>query len=95
MRAAHSVVPATPPILALDREAQAHPPPGGRCAATYWPAETLNIFMLRMAAAGHCVNAAMMLGDRGYAVQQLTVALALQDQALRDLASELRGYFQC
>ncbi len=50
--------------------------------------------MLRMAAAGHCVNAAMMLGDRDYALQQLTVALALQDQALQALASELRSYFK-
>lgn len=60
---------------------------------TYWPAETLNLFMLRMAAAGHCVNAAMMLGDRDYALQQLTLALALKDQALRGLADELNAYF--
>jgi len=54
----------------------------------------LNVFMLRMAAAGHCVNAAMMLGDRDYALRQLTVALALQDHALRDLAGELHAYFK-
>ena len=63
------------------------------CGGTYWPAETLNLFMLRMAAAGHCVNAAMMLGDRTYALQQLTLALALKDQALRGLADELNTYF--
>lgn len=64
------------------------------CPDTYWPAETLNVFMLRMAAAGHCVNAAMMLGDRPYALQQLTLAMALKDQALRGLAAELSEYFQ-
>lgn len=94
MYAATAVVPASHPVLALDADALASRSPVGRCAGTYWPAETLNVFMLRMAAAGHCVNAAMMLGDRDYALQQLTVALALQDQALRDLASELRSYFK-
>lgn len=95
MYAATAHVSASHPVLALDADGMTAPSMA-RCRpkATYWPAQTLNVFMLRMAAAGHCVNAAMMLGDRSYALQQLTVALALQDHALHDLASELRSYFR-
>ena len=95
MHAATAAVPASHPLLALGADLPvARSLSANRCSSTYWPAETLNVFMLRMAAAGHCVNAAMMLGDRDYALRQLTVALALQDHALRDLAGELHAYFK-
>lgn len=94
MLAATSVVSASHPLLFQCEPSAREHSARKSCIDTYWPAETLNVFMLRMAAAGHCVNAAMMLGDRPYALQQLTVALALKDQALRDLARELSEYFQ-
>jgi hypothetical protein len=74
-------------------EHAAHPCPAG-VHASYWPCERLNAFILQMAAHGHCVNAAMMLGHRPYAEQQLSKAVALQDDGLRALAAELRGYFE-
>jgi len=61
--------------------------------ASYWPCERLNAFILQMAARGHCVNAAMMLGHRAYAEQQLARAMAQGDEALRALAAELHAYF--
>jgi hypothetical protein len=60
---------------------------------TYWPCERLNAFILQMAAHGHCVSAAMMLGHRPYAVQQLAAAQQVPDEALRNLAAELQTYF--
>jgi hypothetical protein len=63
------------------------------CAAHYWPCELLNAFILKMAATGHCVNAAMMLGHRPYALEQLAVARAVQDERLNALALRLRTYF--
>lgn len=94
MFAATSVVTASHPLLFQSDSFAPARSERASCIDTYWPAETLNVFMLRMAAAGHCVNAAMMLGDRPYALQQLTIALALEDQALRELATELAGYFR-
>jgi hypothetical protein len=74
------------------RDHMAHRRHGG-VHASYWPCERLNAFLLQMAAHGHCVNAAMMLGHRPYAEQQLAKALSLQDDGLRALAAELRAYF--
>ena len=62
--------------------------------SSYWPCERLNAFILQMAAQGHCVNAAMMLGHRPYAEEQLAKALAVPDDGLRALAAELRTYFE-
>lgn len=62
--------------------------------ASYWPCDRLNAFILQMAAHGHCVNAAMMLGHRAYAEQQLAKALAVPDDGLRALAAELNAYFE-
>ena len=62
--------------------------------SSYWPCERLNAFILQMAAHGHCVNAAMMLGHRPYAEEQLAKALAVPDDGLRALAAELRTYFE-
>lgn len=66
---------------------------GATSDATYWPCERLNAFILQMAAHGHCVSAAMMLGHRPYAVEQLAVAQQVADDALRGLATELQAYF--
>ena len=46
-----------------------------------------------MAATGHCVNTAMMLGHRPYALEQLAVARAIQDHSLNALALRLQAYF--
>lgn len=65
-----------------------------RCAHAYWPAYTLDEFLLRMAAHGKCVSASMMLGDRSYAVQQLERAQAITgDVALQALVAQLAAYF--
>jgi hypothetical protein len=61
--------------------------------AHYWPCELLNAFVLKMAASGHCVSTAMMLGDRGYALEQLNIARTTQDASLRALAARLQTYF--
>jgi len=60
---------------------------------TYWPCDLLNAFILQMAAHGHCVSAAMMLGHRPYAVQQLAAAQQMPDEALRGVAAQLQAYF--
>ena len=60
---------------------------------TYWPCGLLNSFVLRMAAAGHCVNTDMMLGHRPYAQGQLALARASRDEALRALSARLQVYF--
>ncbi len=65
-----------------------------RCARAYWPADSLDEFLLRMAAHGQCVSAAMMLGDRRYAAQQLERAQALAaDAPLQALVAVLAPYF--
>lgn len=66
---------------------------GGAAGPTYWPCERLNAFILQMAAHGHCVSAAMMLGHRPYAVQQLAAAQQVPNDSLRALAAELQAYF--
>lgn len=64
------------------------------CTQAYWPAHALDGFLLRMAAHGKCVSAAMMLGDRRYAAEQLERAWALKDDSqLQSLAAELAPYF--
>ncbi|MDA8444660.1 hypothetical protein [Paracidovorax valerianellae] len=60
----------------------------------YWPAETLDAFLLQMAARGHCISAAMMLGDRSYALQQIERARAMPGCALQALVQELSEYFE-
>lgn len=71
----------------------AYPQADAPTSVTYWPCERLNAFILQMAAHGHCVSAAMMLGHRHYAMQQLAAAQQLSDEALRGLAAELQAYF--
>lgn len=61
--------------------------------AHYWPCELLNTFVLRMAASGHCVTTAMMLGDSAYAREQLNIARTQQDAGLVAVAAKLQTYF--
>lgn len=78
----------------MDDRSPCLPSAGGAASGvTYWPCERLNAFILQMAAHGHCVSAAMMLGHRPYAVQQLAAAQQVPDDALRSLAAELQAYF--
>lgn len=66
---------------------------GTASGVTYWPCDLLNAFILQMAAHGHCVSAAMMLGHRPYAVRQLAAAQQVPDEALRSVAAQLQAYF--
>ncbi len=71
-----------------------HEASSGGMHRCYWPAETLDAFLLQMAARGHCISAAMMLGDRTYALQQIERARALPGCALQALVQELSEYFE-
>lgn len=59
----------------------------------YCPTELLGIFTLLMAGHGRCVSAAMMLGDREYAMWQLARAQTLPDDELKSVALRLFAYF--
>jgi hypothetical protein len=59
----------------------------------YCPSSLLASFSLLMAGHGRCVNAAMMIGDREYAMWQIACARAMDDAELRALATRLFGYF--
>jgi hypothetical protein len=59
----------------------------------YCPPQLLGDFALLMAGHGRCVNAAMMLGDREYAMWQLACARTMGDAELAGLASRLFAYF--
>jgi hypothetical protein len=62
-------------------------------ASRYCPVEALGTFTLLMAGHGRCVSAAMMLGDREYAMWQLARAQTLADPVLRQVALRLFAYF--
>ncbi|MEO7548054.1 MAG: hypothetical protein ABIT82_06490 [Ramlibacter sp.] len=62
-------------------------------ASHYCPSELLGTFCLLMAGHGRCVRAAMMLGDREYAMWQLARAHTLADEPLRAVAVRLFTYF--
>lgn len=62
--------------------------------ARYWPNELLDTFILKMAASGQCVNTAMMLGDRHYAMVQLATARVSRDAELMALSARLQAYFE-
>jgi hypothetical protein len=62
-------------------------------ASRYCPTELLGTFTLLMAGQGRCVSAAMMLGDREYAMWQLARAHTLSDDTLRAVAVRLFTYF--
>lgn len=59
-----------------------------------WPPELLEGFTLRMAAHGMCVSRALMMCDRGYALQQLKDAHDLADDTLRLMAVQLFRHFE-
>src|SRR5689334_483930 len=63
-------------------------------ATRYCPTELLGTFTLLMAGHGRCVSAAMMLGDREYAMWQLARAQTLSDPVLRQTALRLFAYFE-
>jgi len=62
-------------------------------ASRYCPTELLGTFTLLMAGHGRCVSAAMMLGDREYAMWQLARAQTLPDEELKSIALRLFAYF--
>jgi hypothetical protein len=64
-----------------------------RPASRYCPTDMLGTFTLLMAGHGRCVSAAMMLGDREYAIWQLARAQTLPDEELRSVALRLFAYF--
>jgi len=65
----------------------------GAGSPRYCPTELLADFSLLMAGHGRCVNAAMMLGDREYAMWQLACARAMGDEELDAVATRLFAYF--
>ena len=81
-----------------------HPAPGGPAepadewleappSPRYCPTDLLASFALLMAGHGRCVNTAMMLGDREYAMWQITCASAMADAELDALVARLVAYF--
>lgn len=62
-------------------------------ATRYCPTEQLGVFTLLMAGHGRCVSAAMMLGDREYAMWQLARAQTMGDEELKSVAARLFAYF--
>lgn len=62
--------------------------------AAYWPMGLVEAFALRMAGHGHSVSVSMMIGDRGYALDQLEHAHTLADERLHRLAMELFSHYQ-
>jgi hypothetical protein len=59
----------------------------------YCPTQMLAAFSLLMAGHGRAVCAAMMLGDREYAMAQLARAHTISDPQLREIAARLFSYF--
>lgn len=64
-----------------------------RAGSRYCPTDLLGTFTLLMAGHGRCVSAAMMLGDREYAMWQLARAQTLPDEELKSVALRLFAYF--
>lgn len=62
-------------------------------SARYCPTGLLSAFALLMAGHGRCINTAMMLGDREYAMWQLARAHTYGDRELREVATRLFAYF--
>lgn len=61
--------------------------------ARYCPTRMLSAFALLMSGHGRPVCTSMMLGDREYAMAQLSRAHTLGDAGLRELAARLFEYF--
>ena len=62
-------------------------------SARYCPTQLLGNFTLLMAGHGRCVSAAMMLGDKEYAMWQLARAQTLADDELKQVGARLFAYF--
>ncbi|RYF39479.1 MAG: hypothetical protein EOO25_14890 [Comamonadaceae bacterium] len=88
MQPAAAIAP-PPPQLSLDASDEFD----SLDASRYCPTELLGTFTLLMAGHGRCVSAAMMLGDREYAMWQLARAHTLADEAVRSVAVRLFTYF--
>jgi len=58
-----------------------------------WPDALLENFCLRMSSQGMCVSRAMMACDRRYALEQISHAHNMADDALRAMAVELFRHF--
>lgn len=65
-----------------------------RQLALPWPPELLEAFALRMSSHGLCVSRSLMTIDRRYALQQLSDAHNLADEALRLMAVQLFRHFE-
>lgn len=76
----------------LQRDSAGHDE-GASQPTRYCPAGLLDDFALLMAGHGRCVSTSMMLGDRGYAMEQLARARAMHDLQLQVLAARLSAYF--
>lgn len=59
-----------------------------------WPEELLSQFSLRMAGHGMSISRTHMLGNPGYALQQLAHARALHDNTLALLAGQLFRFYE-
>jgi len=59
----------------------------------YCPTQLLSAFALLMAGHGRAVCTSMMLGDREYAMWQLSRAHTMADAELREIAARLFEYF--
>ncbi|MGV3727274.1 hypothetical protein [Hydrogenophaga sp.] len=66
----------------------------GQDASGAWPAELLEHFCLRMSSQGMCVSRALMICDRRYALEQLSHAHNMADDALRLMAVQLFRHFE-
>ena len=83
-----TTAPATGSSLeACDDDAASAAPP------RYCPTGLLATFALLMAGHGRCVNTAMMLGDREYAMWQIACARGMDDPELLSVATRLFAYF--
>jgi hypothetical protein len=59
-----------------------------------WPEELLNQFSRRMAGHGMSISRTHMLGNPGYALQQLVHGRAIGDETLRCIASQLFRFYE-
>lgn len=73
---------------------QASDPQATDTSPHYCPTDLLASFALLMAGHGRCICTPMMLGDREYAMWQLTCAQAIEgDAELARVAKRLSAYF--
>jgi hypothetical protein len=66
----------------------------GRSLGVPWPEDLLGLFSLRMAGHGMSISRVHMLGNPGYALQQLAHARAMGDDTLGILAGQLFRFYE-